>query len=63
MPPTQGGRRRHRTFTCDETRPWCSNCRRIGIQCSGYDFQVVWMEQETLKPFRTDGRRILRNGT
>ncbi|KAH8734522.1 fungal-specific transcription factor domain-containing protein [Ilyonectria robusta] len=51
-------RRRHRTFTCDETKPGCLACRRIGVSCTGYDANFVWVEDDgRINP--SQGRRIL----
>ncbi|KAH7001278.1 fungal-specific transcription factor domain-containing protein [Ilyonectria destructans] len=51
-------RRRHRTFTCDETKPGCLACRRIGVSCTGYDANFVWVEDDgQINP--SQGRRVL----
>ncbi|KAL2208462.1 hypothetical protein CC79DRAFT_1366674 [Sarocladium strictum] len=31
---------------CDEARPACSRCRRLGIQCPGYPKQLKWVKAE-----------------
>jgi len=32
---------------CDEARPTCSQCRRGGRQCSGYDLPMTFISQDT----------------
>ncbi|KAI8624354.1 fungal-specific transcription factor domain-containing protein [Xylariaceae sp. FL1651] len=63
------GRQRDRTFTgcwkcrqrkvkCDEKRPHCSPCRRLGVSCTGYDAKYVWVKDQGQIP-KSVGRRIL----
>ncbi|KAH7155775.1 fungal-specific transcription factor domain-containing protein [Dactylonectria estremocensis] len=62
-------RRRDRTFTgcwkcrtrkvkCDETKPACLACRRIGVRCTGYDAKFIWVEDDG-QIVASQGRRIL----
>ncbi|KAI0546102.1 fungal-specific transcription factor domain-containing protein [Xylaria curta] len=62
-------RQRNRTFTgcwkcrqrkvkCDEGRPGCLSCRRIGVVCAGYDPKYVWVEDDG-QTYKSTGRRIL----
>ncbi|KAK0391458.1 hypothetical protein NLU13_0959 [Sarocladium strictum] len=32
---------------CDEARPACSRCKRLGIPCPGYSKQLKWMKSES----------------
>ncbi|KAI0397184.1 fungal-specific transcription factor domain-containing protein [Xylariaceae sp. FL0594] len=61
------GRPRHRTFTgcwrcrkrkvkCDESKPDCKACRRIGVACTGYGPKLIWVENDT-QVYKSDGRR------
>ncbi|KAI3332330.1 fungal-specific transcription factor domain-containing protein [Xylariaceae sp. AK1471] len=63
------GRQRNRTFTgcwrcrkrkvkCDESKPECQACTRIGARCTGYGPKYIWVENEDRVP-RSDGRRAL----
>ncbi|KAH8881880.1 hypothetical protein GQ53DRAFT_798996 [Thozetella sp. PMI_491] len=62
-------RKRDRTFTgcwrcrsrkvkCDEQRPHCRACQRLGKLCDGYGAKFVWVEDEH-QPYRSDGRRYV----
>ncbi|KAH8675351.1 fungal-specific transcription factor domain-containing protein [Xylariales sp. PMI_506] len=63
------GARRNRTFTgcwkcrerkvkCDEGRPGCLACKRLGLQCAGYTPKLVWVRgNEQIQS--ADGRRML----
>ncbi|QKX53899.1 uncharacterized protein TRUGW13939_00979 [Talaromyces rugulosus] len=51
-------RRRDRTFTCDEQRPHCRACQRLGHLCDGYGAKLVWIEDKD-QPYRSDGRRYI----
>ncbi|KAH7156572.1 fungal-specific transcription factor domain-containing protein [Dactylonectria macrodidyma] len=62
-------RRRDRTFTgcwkcrtrkvkCDETKPACLACQRIGVRCTGYDAKFVWVEDDG-QVIASQGRRVL----
>ncbi|KAL6404575.1 hypothetical protein AUP68_12151, partial [Ilyonectria robusta] len=49
---------RSRKVKCDETKPGCLACRRIGVSCTGYDANFVWVEDDgQINP--SQGRRIL----
>ncbi|KAI0859857.1 fungal-specific transcription factor domain-containing protein [Xylaria cubensis] len=62
-------RQRNRTFTgcwkcrqrkvkCDEGRPGCLSCQRIGVACAGYDPKYIWVEDDG-QTYKSAGRRIL----
>ncbi|KAI0141921.1 fungal-specific transcription factor domain-containing protein [Xylariaceae sp. FL1272] len=63
------GRIRDRTFTgcwkcrqrkvkCDEGKPECSKCRRIGITCTGYEPRYIWLEGGD-QVYKSTGRCVL----
>ncbi|KAH8651370.1 fungal-specific transcription factor domain-containing protein [Xylariales sp. PMI_506] len=33
---------RNRHMKCDETRPVCSTCQRLGLACEGYEARLFW---------------------
>lgn len=35
---------RSRRVKCDETRPVCSNCQRLGLTCQGYETRLVFLQ-------------------
>ncbi|KAH8895671.1 hypothetical protein GQ53DRAFT_838636 [Thozetella sp. PMI_491] len=60
VPKVAGGALRTRTFTgcrtcrsrhlkCDEARPVCSSCRRLGLECEGYEALLYWMPDQSDK--------------
>ncbi|KAH7057350.1 fungal-specific transcription factor domain-containing protein [Macrophomina phaseolina] len=62
-------RPRNRTFTgcwkcrsrkvkCDEAKPACNNCQRIGAECSGFAQKFIWVEADSHVQ-QSDGRRAL----
>lgn len=65
-----GTRSRDRTFTgcwtcrsrkvkCDETKPTCLSCLRMGLKCTGYASKLIWVEDDNL-PYRSTGRRYMK---
>lgn len=34
---------RERKVKCDETDPFCLQCRRKGVSCKGYDTRLQWL--------------------
>lgn len=34
---------RRRRVKCDEQRPVCGHCRRLKLDCEGYDALIQWM--------------------
>lgn len=63
-------RRRPRTFTgcwtcrkrkvrCDQGKPCCSACQRLGLVCTGYGPKLVWADEDSNLPYKSDGRRSL----
>ncbi|WQF88271.1 Putative zn(2)Cys(6) fungal-type DNA-binding domain, fungal transcription factor [Colletotrichum destructivum] len=43
---------------CDETRPYCTQCGRRGVACSGYQVQLKWVEISDIDP---DPRRPIKS--
>ncbi|KIW15241.1 hypothetical protein PV08_05286 [Exophiala spinifera] len=52
--PTEGGQ-------CDKLRPSCGRCRKTGLECSGYQQNLVWVSADQ-KTYRHNGRRSLEPG-
>lgn len=50
---------RSRKVKCDEKKPSCLACLRIGLVCSGYAPKLVWVEDEN-QPYRSSGRRYIK---
>jgi len=69
MQAAKKGHTRRRTFTgcwtcrsrkvkCDEKKPTCLTCSRIGLACTGYGPKLVWVEDEN-QPYSSSGRRYI----
>lgn len=35
---------RKRGYRCDEAKPVCATCVRLGIECQGYEIRLTWMQ-------------------
>ncbi|EWZ01177.1 hypothetical protein FOYG_00853 [Fusarium oxysporum NRRL 32931] len=40
---------RHRRVKCDERKPWCKACLRLGIECTGYEKRGLRFKDETVR--------------
>ncbi|KAF5577843.1 transcriptional regulatory moc3 [Fusarium pseudoanthophilum] len=40
---------RQRRVKCDERKPWCKACLRLGIECTGYDKRGLRFKDETVR--------------
>ncbi|KAM0080669.1 hypothetical protein ACKRZS_007186 [Fusarium odoratissimum] len=40
---------RHRRVKCDERKPWCKACLRLGIECTGYEKRGLRFRDETVR--------------
>ncbi|KAF5609685.1 transcriptional regulatory moc3 [Fusarium subglutinans] len=40
---------RHRRVKCDERKPWCKACLRLGIECTGYEKRGLRFKDETAR--------------
>ncbi|KAH7226332.1 hypothetical protein BKA60DRAFT_555855 [Fusarium oxysporum] len=40
---------RHRRVKCDERKPWCKACLRLGIECTGYEKRGLKFKDETVR--------------
>ncbi|EWZ82377.1 hypothetical protein BFJ70_g5519 [Fusarium oxysporum] len=40
---------RHRRVKCDERKPWCKACLRLGIECTGYERRGLRFKDETVR--------------
>ncbi|EXK82347.1 hypothetical protein FOQG_13370 [Fusarium oxysporum f. sp. raphani 54005] len=40
---------RHRRVKCDERKPWCKACLRLGIECTGYEKPGLRFKDETVR--------------
>lgn len=69
-PAVKKERSRRRTFTgcwtcrsrkvkCDEKKPICLACLRMGLACAGYEPKLVWVEDEN-QPHISCGRRYMK---
>ncbi|OKL55446.1 hypothetical protein UA08_09263 [Talaromyces atroroseus] len=50
---------RSRGYKCDEARPTCNECRRLGLSCEGYGLRLLWKE-DAAKRGIAHGRTSLR---
>lgn len=41
---------RSRKIRCDLQRPFCQNCKRAGLSCSGYDINLRWLVPIQFRP-------------
>ncbi|KAK7408457.1 hypothetical protein QQX98_009384 [Neonectria punicea] len=44
--------------SCDEAKPECLACRRIGVSCTGYSVKFAWVEDDG-QIVASQGRRVL----
>lgn len=49
---------RKRKVKCDEGKPECSACSRLGVTCTGYSAKLIWVEDDSQAP-HSDGRRYI----
>ncbi|RKK76355.1 hypothetical protein BFJ69_g7005 [Fusarium oxysporum] len=40
---------RHRRVKCDERKPWCKACLRLGIECTGYEKRGLKFKDATVR--------------
>ncbi|KAK2740626.1 hypothetical protein FQN57_005995 [Myotisia sp. PD_48] len=49
---------RARKVKCDEKKPVCSACHRLGLPCDSSSPRLVWVDDES-KTYKSEGRRYL----
>ncbi|KAF5695194.1 transcriptional regulatory moc3 [Fusarium denticulatum] len=50
---------RRRRVKCDERKPWCKACLRLGIECTGYEKRGLRFKDETVR-YRADSAAVTR---
>ncbi|KAF4434871.1 Transcriptional regulatory moc3 [Fusarium acutatum] len=50
---------RQRRVKCDERKPWCKACLRLGIECTGYEKRGLRFKDETVR-YRADSAAVTR---
>ncbi|KAI1012144.1 hypothetical protein LB503_004457 [Fusarium chuoi] len=53
---------RQRRVKCDERKPWCKACLRLGIECTGYEKRGLRFKDETVR-YREDPAAVTRVST
>ncbi|KAK2033233.1 hypothetical protein LX32DRAFT_705667 [Colletotrichum zoysiae] len=48
---------RNRHLKCDEARPVCSSCKRLGLVCEGYGGQLLWVPDILCSAVHKDSHR------
>ncbi|KAF5543863.1 transcriptional regulatory moc3 [Fusarium napiforme] len=50
---------RQRRVRCDERKPWCRACLRLGIECTGYEKRGLRFKDESVR-YRADAAAVTR---